>query len=53
MDNGKGFDTAIMDDHTEAFGLVRMQEWAGVLGATLKFDSALGKGTKVMVTVPT
>jgi PAS domain S-box-containing protein len=51
MDNGEGFDTGIMQRYTQAFGLVRMKEWAQALDTTLQIESAPGEGTKVMVTI--
>jgi PAS domain S-box-containing protein len=47
-DNGKGFDP---DAAAATFGLSRMKQWAGMLGATLQIDSQLGRGTTVTTIV--
>ena len=44
-----GFD---IDDNRPGLGLISMEERARLIGATLKIESALGEGTKVMVDVP-
>ena len=48
-DNGLGFTQALLDD--ERFGLKGMRERADLIGAHLRVDSALGKGTTVTVQV--
>ena len=54
-DNGIGFEfSETIDDlaQTGKLGLIGMQERARLLGATLSFDSAPGKGTKVLFSLP-
>jgi two-component system, NarL family, sensor histidine kinase DegS len=54
-DNGKGFNyVKTMDNlaQTGKLGLIGMQERVGLLGGTLNFDSAPGKGTIVKITLP-
>ncbi len=52
QDDGLGFDTANPHKSGDAFGLVGMRERAGELNGELKIESAPGKGTKVVLTVP-
>ncbi|MBN2076760.1 MAG: PAS domain S-box protein [Dehalococcoidales bacterium] len=54
-DNGIGFEfSETIDDlaQTGKLGLIGMQERARLLGATLSFDSAPGKGTRVLFSLP-
>ena len=54
-DNGIGFEfSETIDDlaQTGKLGLIGMQERARLLGATLSFDSAPGKGTQVLFSLP-
>jgi signal transduction histidine kinase len=46
-DNGQGFDPASVAP--EHFGLRIMRERIDTIGATLAIDSALGRGTQVVV----
>ena len=48
-DDGVGFDLAAANAPTEGFGLLGMQERAGLVGATLEIESSAGKGTTVLV----
>jgi signal transduction histidine kinase len=49
-DNGVGFDAAGCDlQHSH--GLRRIAERAAFFGGAMKFDSAAGQGTRVMVTL--
>jgi PAS domain S-box-containing protein len=48
-DNGVGFDAALAGHMAQGFGLVGMQERAGIVGATLEIESSVGKGTTVFV----
>ncbi|MEO8405516.1 MAG: sensor histidine kinase, partial [Chitinophagaceae bacterium] len=50
-DNGKGFD-ADLEGARKTMGLLGMKERVLMMGGTLHFDSAVGKGTSVTVTVP-
>jgi len=54
-DNGKGFDLKKTMDNlaqTGKLGLIGMQERARLLQGTLDFDSAPGKGTRIIITLP-
>ncbi len=48
-DNGVGFAQAVLED--ERFGLKGMRERADLIGAHLRVDSALGKGTTVTLQI--
>ncbi len=48
-DNGKGFD---LNDKRKTLGLLGMKERAVMIGGKLTIESAPGKGTSVMITVP-
>jgi signal transduction histidine kinase len=48
-DNGVGFDVGTLDD--ERFGLRGMRERAELIGAHLRIDSIVGRGTTVTVTL--
>ena len=48
-DDGVGFDPAAAGDPGQGFGLLGMQERAGLVGARLEIESAPGKGTTVLV----
>jgi PAS domain S-box-containing protein len=48
-DDGAGFDTAAVRSAGEGFGLLGMQERAALVGATLEIESAVGKGTTVLL----
>jgi signal transduction histidine kinase len=52
-DDGVGFDTSlIMDRRHPSWGLMGMEERASLLGGTLSLRSSPGKGTLVVVTIP-
>ncbi|MBI3220051.1 MAG: PAS domain-containing sensor histidine kinase [Bacteroidetes bacterium] len=51
VDDGKGFDTAIIDGN-ESLGLIGMYERATRLGITLKVTSEPGTGTQVFLKFP-
>jgi signal transduction histidine kinase len=48
-DDGIGFDAAGAERAGQGFGLVGMQERAGLVGATLEIESSAGRGTTVFV----
>jgi signal transduction histidine kinase len=48
-DDGVGFDPAAGGAGGQGFGLVGMQERAGLVGAMLEIESSAGKGTTVLV----
>ncbi len=48
-DDGAGFDTAATAAAGGGFGLLGMQERAALVGATLEIESAVGKGTTVLL----
>jgi signal transduction histidine kinase len=50
-DDGRGFDTALAAANGH-YGLAGMRERASALGARLAIDSAPGRGTTVLVAVP-
>ena len=49
-DDGRGFDDAVVGD--ERFGLTGMRERADMIGARLKVESQVGRGTQVQLVVP-
>lgn len=52
-DDGRGFDiTRVRDQASQAWGLVGMEERAGLLGGEFKLESVLGKGTCVSISFP-
>ena len=51
-DDGKGFVLDPTRNHSLHFGLKTMRERAEGVGGKLTIESALGKGTKVVVTLP-
>ena len=48
-DDGVGFDPASTGGASQGFGLLGMQERAGLVGAMLEIESSAGKGTTVLV----
>jgi PAS domain S-box-containing protein len=48
-DDGVGFDPAAAEDNARRFGLLGMQERAGLVGAMLEIESSAGNGTTVLV----
>jgi PAS domain S-box-containing protein len=48
-DDGVGFDPAAAGAAVQGFGLLGMQERAGLVGAMLEIESSPGKGTTVLV----
>jgi len=55
-DDGQGFDVVESDDggdRTRGFGLVGMRERAELLGGEFDLESASGKGTSILVKIPT
>ena len=48
-DDGVGFDPAAAGGAGQGFGLLGMQERAGLVGAMLEIESSAGKGTTVLV----
>jgi two-component system nitrate/nitrite sensor histidine kinase NarX len=51
-DDGHGFEMAGLPEGREGFGLHSMRERMELLGGTLTLDSAPGRGTRVVATVP-
>ena len=54
-DNGIGFDLDSVNQQLakgEHFGLYGMRERMDLLGGTLKITSAVGKGTRIGITIP-
>ncbi|WP_112181914.1 MULTISPECIES: sensor histidine kinase [Paraliobacillus] len=49
-DNGNGFDQGLKEEHS--FGLIGMHERVELLDGTLKIQSELGKGTRILINVP-
>ncbi len=49
-DDGRGFDRVEVSD--ESFGLTGMRERAEMIGATLKVESSVGRGTAVELVLP-
>jgi PAS domain S-box-containing protein len=52
-DNGVGFDPARTSSRRPGFGLLGMKERAALVGATLQIESQPGKGTTVLLRMPT
>ena len=52
-DDGVGFDPAGAGSGGQGFGLLGMQERAGLVGAMLEIESSAGKGTTVLVRMAT
>jgi PAS domain S-box-containing protein len=52
-DDGVGFDPAEAGGQGQGFGLLGMQERAGLVGAMLEIESSAGKGTTVLVRMAT
>ena len=50
-DDGQGFDTAVVSK-ARGFGLFGMRERVLAIGGTLRFDSAPGQGTAVIIELP-
>lgn len=50
-DNGSGFDPAVVRQ-VQGFGLLGMRERVLALGGSLRIDSALGRGTSVVIDLP-
>ncbi len=48
-DDGVGFDPLDEGMAAQGFGLLGMQERAALVGATIQIESAVGKGTTVLV----
>lgn len=48
-DDGVGFDAGDRNSAPQGFGMLGMQERAALVGATLEIESAVGKGTTVLV----
>ena len=52
-DNGKGFDKNLLVlDNRKGMGLVNLRERCSLLGADLKIDTQLQKGTKIQIVLP-
>jgi PAS domain S-box-containing protein len=52
-DDGVGFDPSETSGQGQGFGLLGMQERAGLVGAMLEIESSAGKGTTVLVRMAT
>ena len=51
-DNGKGFDTARINDGSQKFGIVGMQERASMMSGSCKILSEPGAGTDIEIKLP-
>jgi len=51
-DNGKGFELSPGMEGTGALGLVGMRERAMGIGGEVSIESTIGKGTKVLFSLP-
>ena len=51
-DDGVGFDPEAGGGGGQGFGLLGMQERAGLVGATVEIESSTGQGTTVLVRMP-
>jgi signal transduction histidine kinase len=51
-DDGRGFDPANIRDETDHFGLLGLKERADEIGATLRIDGQVGRGTEVTLEYP-
>ncbi|MDC5695716.1 sensor histidine kinase [Intrasporangium calvum] len=51
-DDGVGFDHTSTVGAQDGYGLFTMRDRAALLGGTVDIDSVLGRGTRIMVTVP-
>jgi signal transduction histidine kinase len=49
VDDGRGFDLSAIDRGSPHWGLSNMRERAQAIGATLRVDTAIGKGTSITV----
>jgi len=52
-DNGVGFDPSAIESTTGGFGLIGMRDRAALAGGNLQIESAVGRGTTVIVRLPT
>jgi two-component system, NarL family, sensor histidine kinase UhpB len=52
VDDGRGFDVAEAERRRPGMGLLMMRERAALLNGSVEIWSALGKGTRVIATVP-
>jgi signal transduction histidine kinase len=48
-DDGVGFDPMAVGGASQGFGLLGMQERAGLVGAMLEIESSAGQGTTILV----
>jgi PAS domain S-box-containing protein len=48
-DDGVGFDPVVVGGASQGFGLLGMQERAGLVGAMLEIESSAGQGTTILV----
>ena len=53
QDNGRGFDAQASCGQTSGYGLLSMRERVLSLGGVMRIDSAIGRGTTVVIEVPT
>lgn len=51
-DDGQGFAADAVSQQEHRFGMGIMKERAGLLGAVIEIDAALGRGTEVLVRLP-
>jgi len=51
-DDGRGFDPSAVDRGSSHWGLSNMRERAQAIGAMLRIDTTVGRGTKVTVDLP-
>jgi signal transduction histidine kinase len=52
-DNGVGFEPDQTESARGGFGLLGMHERAGLVGATVQIESSQGKGTTILLRLPT
>ncbi|HMD35369.1 MAG TPA: PAS domain S-box protein [Vicinamibacterales bacterium] len=52
-DDGVGFDPSVIEATTHGFGLLGMRERASLAGGQLQIESAVGRGTTVILRLPT
>ena len=51
-DNGVGFDLSNAEANRQGLGLIGMRERAALIGADLQIESTAGRGTTIIVRIP-
>jgi signal transduction histidine kinase len=51
-DDGRGFDVRRAEERRPGMGLFSMRERVGLVNGALTVDSAPGRGTRILATVP-